>query len=95
MPNEISKELIRQIDIISMVLDKSGQYSEDEIADLFAESLPTVRRDFAKIREMGIALHSTKRCLFIEQKIPTKLLNKLINTYLALNDTEAIKNLQG
>ncbi len=95
MPNEISKELIRQIDIISMVLDKSGHYSEDEIADLFSESLPTVRRDFAKIREMGIALHSTKRCLFIEQKIPTKLLNKLINTYLALNDTEAIKNLQG
>lgn len=95
MPNEISKELIRQIDIISMVLDKSGQYSEDEIADFFSESLPTVRRDFAKIREMGIALHSTKRSLFIEQKIPTKLLNKLINTYLALNDTEAIKNLQG
>lgn len=95
MPNEISKELIRQIDIISMVLDKPGQYSEDELADLFQESLPTVRRDFAKIREMGIAMHSTKRCLFIEQKIPTKLLNKLINTYLALNDTEAIKNLQG
>jgi predicted DNA-binding transcriptional regulator YafY len=95
MPNEISKELIRQIDIISMVLDKSGHYSEDEIADFFSESLPTVRRDFAKIREMGIALHSTKRCLFIEQKIPTRLLNKLINTYLALNDTEAIKNLQG
>jgi predicted DNA-binding transcriptional regulator YafY len=95
MPNEISKELIRQIDIISMVLDKSGHYSEDEIADFFSESLPTVRRDFARIREMGIALHSTKRCLFIEQKIPTKLLNKLINTYLALNDTEAIKNLQG
>lgn len=95
MPNEISKELIRQIDIISMVLDKSGHFSEDDIADFFHESLPTVRRDFAKIREMGIALHSTKRCLFIEQKIPIKLLNKLINTYLALNDTEAIKNLQG
>jgi len=95
MPNEISKELIRQIDIISMVLDKSGHYSEDDIAEYFSESLPTVRRDFARIREMGIALHSTKRCLFIEQKIPTRLLNKLINTYLALNDTEAIKNLQG
>jgi predicted DNA-binding transcriptional regulator YafY len=95
MPNEISKELIRQIDIISMVLDKSGYYSEDEVAEFFSESLPTVRRDFAKIREMGIALHSTKRCLFIEQRVPTKLLNKLINTYLALNDTEAIKNLQG
>lgn len=94
MPNEISKELIRQIDIISMVLEKPGYYSEDDIANFFSESLPTVRRDFAKIREIGIALHSTKRCLSIEQKVTTKLLNKLINTYLALNDTETIKNLK-
>ena len=95
MPNEISKELIRQIDIISMVLEKPGHYSEYDLAEHFKESLPNVRRDFAKIREMGIALHSTKRCLFIEQKLHTRLLNKLINTYLALNDTEAIKNLLG
>ncbi len=94
MPNEISKELIRQIDIISMVLDKPGYYSEDDIADFFSESLPTVRRDFARIREIGLALHSTKRCLSIEQRISSKLLNKLINTYLALNDTETIKNLK-
>lgn len=95
MPKEISKELIRQIDIISMILDKPGYYSDYEIAQILSESPATVRRDFAKIREIGIPLHSTKRVLSVKQKIPTKLLNKLINTYLALNDTDTIKNLQG
>lgn len=95
MPKEISKELVRQIEIISMVLDKPNYYSEYDISSIFSESLATVRRDFAKIREIGIPLHSSKRALKIENKISTKLLNKLINTYLALNDTETIKNLKG
>ncbi|MFA5011091.1 MAG: WYL domain-containing transcriptional regulator [Ignavibacteria bacterium] len=95
MPKEISKELIRQIDIISMVLDKPDNFSENDISRLVSESLTTVRRDFTKIREIGIPLHSSKRRLKINQKISTKLLNKLINTYLALNDTDTIKNLKG
>lgn len=95
MSKEISKELIRRIDIISMILDKPGYYSDYQIAQSLSESPATVRRDFAKIREIGIPLHSYKRTLSIKQKIPTKLLNKLINTYLALNDTDTIKNLQG
>lgn len=95
MSKEISKELIRQIDIISMILDKPGYYSDYEIAQILSESPATVRRDFAKIRKIGIPLHSSKRVLSIKQKIPTKLLNKLINTYLALNDTDTIKNLKG
>lgn len=94
MPKEISKELIRQIDIISMVHEKPGFYTDSEIANYFGESVSTVRRDFAKIREIGIDLHSSKRFLTIIERIPTKLLNKLINTYLVLNDTETIKNLQ-
>ena len=95
MPYEISKELIRQIDIISMVLDKPCHYSDYDIASYFSESLATVRRDFSKIRKIGIQLHSSKRTLKIDNEIPTKLLNKLINTYLALNDTDTIKNLKG
>jgi proteasome accessory factor B len=95
MSQEISKELIRQIEIVSMVLEKRNKYSEDDLTDIFKESLPSLRRDFAKIRAMGIPLHSSRRCLDIEvQKIDIKILNKLINTYLALNDTEPIKNLK-
>ncbi|MCE1164660.1 MAG: transcriptional regulator [Bacteroidetes bacterium] len=95
MSQEISKELIRQIEIISMVLEKRNFYSEDELSDIFGESLPSIRRDFAKIRGMGIPIHSSRRCLDIDQqKFDVKTLNKLINTYLALNDTEPIKNLK-
>jgi len=94
MPKEISKELIRQIDIISLVLENPNYFSENDISRIVSESLTTVRRDFAKIREIGIPLHSVKRRLKIDQRIPTKLLNKLINTYLALNDTDTIKNLK-
>ena len=94
MPKEISKELIRQIDIISLVLENPNYFSENDISRIVSESLTTVRRDFAKIREIGIPLHSAKRRLKIDQRIPTKLLNKLINTYLALNDTDTIKNLK-
>ncbi len=93
MAKEISKELIRQIEIISMVLAKPRHYSEYEIAAHFGESITTVRRDFASIRETGINIHSSKKLLVIMDKIPAKLLNKLINTYLALNDTDTIKNL--
>lgn len=95
MSKEISKELIRQIEIISMVLEKRNFYSEDELSDIFSESLPSIRRDFAKIRAMGIPIHSARRCLDIDiQKFDVRTLNKLINTYLALNDTEPIKNLK-
>ncbi|MCI0473978.1 MAG: transcriptional regulator [Ignavibacteria bacterium] len=94
MPNEISKELIRQIEIISLVYEKPGYFSENDLSEMFNESLANLRRDFQKIREMGIEIHSTKRCLAIEQKLDFKILNKLINTYLALNDTENIKNLK-
>ncbi|MDD5361906.1 MAG: WYL domain-containing protein [Ignavibacteria bacterium] len=95
MSQEISKELIRQIEIVSMVLEKRNKFSEDDLTDIFKESLPNLRRDFAKIRAMGIPLHSSKRCIDIEvQKIDIRILNKLINTYLALNDTEPIKNLK-
>ena len=95
MSQEISKELIRQIEIIAMVLEKRNFYSEDELSDIFRESLPSIRRDFAKIRGMGIPIHSSRRCLDIDQqRFDLKTLNRLINTYLALNDTEPIKNLK-
>ena len=38
MSKEISKELIRQIEIISMVLEKRNFYSEDELSDIFSEN---------------------------------------------------------
>jgi predicted DNA-binding transcriptional regulator YafY len=94
MPNEISKELIRQIEIISLVYEKPGYFSENDLSEMFNESLPNLRRDFKKIRDMGIEMHSTKRLLSIDQKLDFSVLNKLINTYLALNDTENIKNLK-
>jgi predicted DNA-binding transcriptional regulator YafY len=94
MPNEISKELIRQIEIISMVYEKPGYFSENDLSEMFNESLPNLRRDFKKIREMGIEIHSTKRFLSVDKKLDFRILNRLINTYLALNDTENIKNLK-
>jgi len=93
MAEQISKDLIRQIEIISMVLENPGYYNEYDIGEYFNESITTVRRDFSKIRRMGIAIHSSKKYLHISQKLDLNILNKLINTYNALSETDSIKNL--
>lgn len=94
MPGEISKELIRQIEIISAVLEDRGGLTENDLCDMFNLSLASLRRDFNKIRAMGIPLHCSRKHIDLEQKkIDNRTLNKLINIYLALNESETIRNL--
>ena len=94
MKNEISTDLLRQIEFASIVMENPNKYSENDISDIFSGiSLQTIRRDAEKLREMGVDIHSRKQKYFCEiEKLP--ILNNLVCTYLALNKNETIRNLK-
>jgi len=94
MSKEITKELLRQVEITAEVYENPGKYSEDDMADRYDCSVQSIRRDFAKIRSEGIAIHSSKGKLYVESKIKMAKLNQLITLYLALNENDLIKNLE-
>jgi len=89
--NIINEEYTRQIEFAAMVLAKPNFYSELDIVEHFNVSPKTVRRDAGRLRNMGILIHSGKRKFEIT-KCTDETLNHLINTYLALNKYDSIKN---
>ena len=94
MPGEINKELLRQIEIAALVLEKPDYYTEFDLSELFdGISKQTIRRDAEKLREIGVNMHSHKK-LFRVDGMASSALNDLICTYLALNRNDIIKNLK-
>ena len=93
MPKEITKELLRQVEITASVYESPGKYSEHDMADRYNCSVQSIRRDFVKIRSEGVSIHSSKGKLYIENKIKLNKLNQLISLYLALNENDLIRNL--
>lgn len=92
MKSIISDEVLRRIEIIAMVLEKSDYYTELDFVEYFNVSPQTIRADMEKIRRMGFDIHSRKS-RYQGGKILPKLFNELICTYFAINKYDIIKNL--
>jgi len=93
MTDLYNEDILRRIELIALVLEKEGCYTENDLMDYFGVSVQTIRRDAQMIRNMGIPLHSSKGVYSIFEK-NIKTLNNLICTYLALNKHDTIKNLK-
>lgn len=90
-----NKEILRAIEIIALVLDNPGIYSEYDIAERFGNiSIQTIRRDMERIRNMGISIHSSKKTLKILNNISDKIFNDLLSIYLSLNKFDTLRNLK-
>lgn len=90
-----NKEILRAIEIIALVLESPGNYSENDIAEKFGNiSIQTIRRDMERIRNMGISIHSSKKTLKILNNIPDKVFNDLLSIYLSLNRFDTLRNLK-
>jgi len=89
----ITKELLRQIEIAAHVLEKNYYYSENDLIEMMRVSPQTLRRDMSKLRSMGVDIHSSKKVIGID-KVDLKTLNDLICAYLSLNENVIIKNLK-
>jgi predicted DNA-binding transcriptional regulator YafY len=93
MKKKLSFDLIRCIELVSVVSEYPLKYGEFDLADMFGVSVQSIRRYAKYIREMGIDIHSVKNKYVVDKKIPVNILNELITTYLALNSSDKIKNL--
>ncbi|MBN1634309.1 MAG: WYL domain-containing transcriptional regulator [Ignavibacteria bacterium] len=93
MRKKLSFDLIRSIELVSLVSEIPNKFGEYDLADVFGVSVQSIRRYAKYIREMGIDIHSVKNKYVINRKISVKILNELITTYLALNSSDKIKNL--
>lgn len=93
MTNKFSEELLRQIEMASLILEKQRYYSEDELADKLETSVTTIRRDANKLRQLGVGIYSRKN-VFEIINIDDETLNTLITAYLSLNDNINIRNLK-
>lgn len=93
MTNKFSEELLRQIEMASLILERQRYYSEDELADKLSTSVTTIRRDANKLRQLGVGIYSRKN-VFEIINISDDTLNTLITAYLSLNDNINIRNLK-
>lgn len=94
MPLEITKELLRRIEIVGMVSEKPGYYTENDFCDHFNYSVQNLRLDMQILREKGVDIHSTKKVFVIDRKLDLQTLNNLISSYIAVNDNYTIRNLK-
>lgn len=93
MKKKLSFDLIRCIELVSVVSEYPFKYGESDLADIFGVSVQSIRRYAKYIREMGIDIHSVRNKYVVDKKIPVNILNELITTYLALNSSDKIRNL--
>lgn len=93
MVNKFSEELLRQIEMASLILEKQRFYNESELADNLNTSVTTIRRDANKLRQLGVGIYSRKN-VFEIINISDETLNTLITAYLSLNDNINIRNLK-
>ena len=93
MKKKLSFDLIRCIELVSVVSEYPFKYGESDLADIFGVSVQSIRRYAKYIREMGIDIHSVRNKYVVDKKIPVNVLNELITTYLALNSSDKIKNI--
>lgn len=93
MKKKLSFDLIRCIELVSVVTEYPLKYGEFDLAGMFGVSVQSIRRYARYIREMGIDIHSVRNKYVVDKKIPVNILNELITTYLALNSSDKIKNL--
>jgi len=93
MTNKFSEELLRQIEMASLILEKQRFYSETELAEKLDTSITTIRRDANKLRQLGVGIYSRKN-VFEIINISDETLNTLITAYLSLNDNINIRNLK-
>jgi biotin operon repressor len=93
MKKKLGFDLIRCIELISIVSENPDKYGEYDLSDIFGVSIQSIRRYAKYIREMGIDIHSVKNKYTISKKIPVDVLNELITTYLALNSSDKIRNI--
>ena len=93
MTNKFSEELLRQIEMASLILEKQRFYTETELAEKLDTSITTIRRDANKLRQLGVGVYSRKN-VFEIINIADEVLNTLITAYLSLNDNINIRNLK-
>jgi len=93
MTNKFSEELLRQIEMASLILEKQRFYTETELAERLDTSITTIRRDANKLRQLGVGIYSRKN-VFEIISIDDEVLNTLITAYLSLNDNINIRNLK-
>jgi|GEM_PF-6972861 len=75
MPTEITKELLRRIEIIAMVYENPDTYTTNDLTTYFKYSKQNLLLDLKNIREMDIQIHSIKKYVNILGKINLKTLN--------------------
>lgn len=93
MKKKLGFDLIRCIELVSIVSESPGKFGESGLSEIFGVSVQSIRRYAKYIREMGIDIHSVKNKYVIHKKITADILNELITTYLALNSSDKIRNI--
>lgn len=93
MKSQITDELLRQIEIAAMVLHKPEHYSSFDFEKQLQVSIQTVNGDLQKLRNMDIDIHSSSGKLSVFSALSNETINKLLCTYLSLNQNETINNL--
>lgn len=93
MKSQITDELLRQIEIAAMVLHKPEHYSSFDFEKQLRVSIQTVNGDLQKLRNMDIDIHSSSGKLSVFSALSNETINKLLCTYLSLNQNETINNL--
>lgn len=101
---EITKELLRQIEILAMISEKAAEYSELDLCEHFNNiSLATIRRDLKALRSLGLSVHTERGVVCFTHNLKDRavkknylaLLNQLISLYISINEKENIRNLRG
>lgn len=79
----------RQVEILSSILSKPGEYSPVDLELQFNVSKATMERDLQQLRSWGIDVHSIRGKLHIDKPIPVKRSVELLSLYVSLSASES------
>jgi predicted DNA-binding transcriptional regulator YafY len=89
MPN-IIQTTKRQIEILSLIQEYPGKYSVIDLEDKLNIGKATVERDLQQLRSWGVAVHSVRGKLQLEQVIPERKFVELLSMYIAFSSSQSI-----
>ncbi len=89
MPN-IIQTTKRQIEMLSLIQDHPREYSIFDLEVMFNTSKATIERDLLQLRSWGLAVHSERGKLKLENKITEHKLIELLSMYIAFSSSQSI-----
>ena len=89
MPN-IVQTTNRQVEILSHVQENPGKFNILDLEDQFNVGKATIERDLQQLREWGIAIHSVRGKLRIENSISVSKYVELLSMYIAFSSSQSV-----